>query len=79
MSGIDIAEEVTTSQLEALAGGELLQAEVSVQKYVDASPSQLACVSFRVHTSTRFVIPKSRLSVFVRHLWMLTSVSLCSY
>ena len=28
MSGIDIAEEVTSSQLEALAGGELLQAEV---------------------------------------------------
>ena len=25
MSGIDIAEEVTQSQLEALAGGELLQ------------------------------------------------------
>ena len=30
MSGIDIAEEVTASQLEALAGGELLKAEVSV-------------------------------------------------
>lgn len=29
MSGIDIAEEVTASQLEALAGGELLKAEVS--------------------------------------------------
>lgn len=29
MSGIDITEEVTSSQLEALAGGELLQAEVS--------------------------------------------------
>lgn len=29
MSGIDITEEVTQSQLEALAGGELLQAEVS--------------------------------------------------
>ena len=28
MSGIDIAEEVTASQLEALAGGELLKAEV---------------------------------------------------
>ena len=28
MSGIDIAEEVTSSHLEALAGGELLQAEV---------------------------------------------------
>lgn len=28
MSGIDVAEEVTQSQLEALAGGELLQAEV---------------------------------------------------
>ena len=28
MSGIDITEEVTSSQLEALAGGELLQAEV---------------------------------------------------
>ena len=30
MSGIDIAEEVTASQLEALAGGELLKAEVHV-------------------------------------------------
>ena len=30
MSGIDIAEEVTSAQLEALAGGELLQAEVRV-------------------------------------------------
>ena len=28
MSGIDYAEEVTASHLEALAGGELLQAEV---------------------------------------------------
>ena len=28
MSGIDIAEEVTASQLEALAGGELLKSEV---------------------------------------------------
>lgn len=27
MSGIDITEEVTQSQIEALAGGELLQAE----------------------------------------------------
>lgn len=30
MSGIDIAEEVTASQFEALAGGELLKAEVSI-------------------------------------------------
>ncbi len=28
MSGIDISDEVTAAQLEALAGGELLQAEV---------------------------------------------------
>ena len=28
MAGIDITEEVTSSQLEALAGGELLKAEV---------------------------------------------------
>ena len=32
MSGIDITDEVTSSQLEALAGGELLQAEVSFTK-----------------------------------------------
>ena len=31
MSGIDFTEEVTQSQLEALAGGELLQAEVRVR------------------------------------------------
>jgi len=30
MAGIDISVEVTSSQLEALAGGELLKAEVCV-------------------------------------------------
>ena len=28
MAGIDISEEMTTAQLEAMAGGELLKAEV---------------------------------------------------
>ena len=37
MSGIDIAEEVTASQLEALAGGELLKAEVRTYMYVAAA------------------------------------------
>ena len=31
MAGIEISEEVTTAQLEALAGGELLKAEVHIQ------------------------------------------------
>ena len=31
MSGIEISEDMTLSQLEALAGGELLKAEVTVQ------------------------------------------------
>ena len=30
MAGIDITEQVTSQQLEALAGGELLKAEVSI-------------------------------------------------
>ena len=30
MSGIDISEQMTQSQLEAMAGGELLKAEVGV-------------------------------------------------
>ena len=30
MAGIDISDETTTSQLEAMAGGELLKAEASV-------------------------------------------------
>ena len=34
MSGIDIAEEVTASQLEALAGGELLKAEVGLSLFL---------------------------------------------
>ena len=29
MAGIDVSDETTTSQLEAMAGGELLKAEVS--------------------------------------------------
>ncbi len=37
MSGIDITEEVTSSQLEALAGGELLQAEVSIEVYLQCA------------------------------------------
>ena len=31
MSGIEISEDMTSSQLEALAGGELLKAEVTIQ------------------------------------------------
>ena len=31
MSGIEISEEVTAAQLEALSGGELLRAEVNKQ------------------------------------------------
>ena len=42
MSGIDIAEEVTASQLEALAGGELLKAEVSPPLSFPPSPSPLS-------------------------------------
>ena len=30
MSGIEISEEVTAAQLEALSGGELLRAEVNI-------------------------------------------------
>ena len=33
MAGIDISEEMTTPQLEAMAGGELLKAEVSYHSY----------------------------------------------
>ena len=43
MAGIDISVEVTSSQLEALAGGELLKAEVGmcgcVRVYVWSSPT----------------------------------------
>ena len=34
MSGIEISEEVTAAQLEALSGGELLRAEVIKQIYI---------------------------------------------
>ena len=34
MSGIEISEEMTNSQLEALGGGELLKAEVGIVLYV---------------------------------------------
>ena len=32
MSGVEISEEVTTSQLEALSGGEMLRAEVGYHR-----------------------------------------------
>ena len=48
MSGIDIAEEVTASQLEALAGGELLKAEVSPPSLPSSPPlsSSVCNISF---------------------------------
>lgn len=62
MSGIDITEEVTSSQLEALAGGELLQAEVRPlrNKTREHTIFFLAC---RGLTSTRSATPRSLPSV----------------
>lgn len=79
MSGIDIAEEVTASQLEALAGGELLKAEVSVMP-----PSSFLCCShlpfaFSVHTTLKSVTLRSHHSVFESHWWMPISVCLSSF
>lgn len=81
MSGIDIAEEVTQSQLEALAGGELLQAEVRIDKHQNFQHSCFTAssppISFRVLTSTRFGTQRSPPSVCERLWWTLTSASPC--
>lgn len=70
MSGIDITEEVTQSQLEALAGGELLQAEVRETElalipedqtpyYNSLQTKPLTIPSCRVLTSTRYATRRS--------------------
>ena len=41
MSGIEISEDMTSSQLEALAGGELLKAEVAIKQ-----PARIATLVF---------------------------------
>lgn len=84
MSGIDYAEEVTPSQLEALAGGELLQAEVSKHLSIEITMmhrpfplSVFVCdychlpppTVYRVLTSARCGTPRSLLSVCVSLWW----------
>ena len=57
MAGIDITEQVTSQQLEALAGGELLKAEVS---YCIAS---ICTVSQRVWNPFLYFSPHSLTSL----------------
>ena len=41
MSGIEISEEITNEQLEALSGGEILKGEVSRLYLTDVTPTHI--------------------------------------
>lgn len=74
MSGIDFTEEVTQSQLEALAGGELLQAEVRMGDKTNTDTRRPTCdsSSCRALTSTRCGTRRSPPSDWERRWWMPT-------
>ena len=65
MAGIDISDEITSSQLEAMAGGELLKAEVSPFHFLPPSlPFQFhfLLLFLRVDISPKYATQRSRLS-----------------
>lgn len=61
MAGIEAAEEMTSDQLDAMAGGDLLKNEViSLKILINQYMSAYIIINFRLVTSVKYEIQKNR-------------------